>query len=204
MPPKEPDWTEDIEDVLEAIRVNCVILTNEHKKQYFSYKSFLQYFRLPIIVISGINSIVSVGFQEYMEQSAISMTTCILALVCSIIASIEMYLAIQKSMEQSLIANKEFYLLGVDIHKTLLLDRSHRPVPAKDYLEKCYNMYVKLTENSNVLDKKLEDKLTPIPEGIIMTPTSIKVPKLAKPPSIKAPTLSEEEENIGLQIVLEE
>lgn len=201
MPPKEPDWTEDIEDVLEAIRVNCVILTSEHKKQYFSYKSFLQYFRLPIIVISGINSIVSVGFQEYMEQSAISMTTCILALVCSIIASIEMYLAIQKSMEQSLIANKEFYLLGVDIHKTLLLDRVHRPVPAKDYLEKCYNMYVKLTENSNVLDKKLEDKLTPIPDGIIMTPTSIKVPKLAKPP---VPTLSEEEENIGLQIVLEE
>jgi hypothetical protein len=51
------------------------------------------------------------------------------------------------------------------------------------------------------LDKKLEDKLTPIPDGIIMTPTSIKVPKLAKPP---VPTLSEEEENIGLQIVLEE
>jgi hypothetical protein len=172
------DWTDDIETILEDIRVNCVILTAEHKRQYFSYKNVLQYFRLPIIVISGINSIISVGFQEYMEQSVISMTTCLLALVCSIIASIEMYLAIQKSMEQSLIANKEFYLLGVDIQKILLLDRTHRPIPAKDYLEKCYNMYVKLTENSNVLDKKLVDKLTPIPtEVILTTPKSIKMPK---------------------------
>jgi len=187
------DWTDDIENVLEDIRVNCVILTSEYKKMYFSYKNFLQYFRLPIIVISGINSIISVGFQTYMEQSVISMTTCLLALVCSIIASIEMYLAIQKSMEQSLIANKEFYLLGVDIQKTLLLERQHRPVPAKDYLEKCYNMYVKLTENSNVLDKKLTDKLTPIPTEIkLITPKSIK--------SIKKPSIDLEEQSIGITI----
>ena len=186
-------WTDDIEDVLEAIRVNCVLLTAEHKKQYFSYKNILQYFRLPIIVISGINSIISVGFQEYMEQSAISMTTCLLALICSIIASIEMYLAIQKSMEQSLIANKEFYLLGVDIKKTLLLIRDHRPVPAKDYLEKCYNMYVKLIENSNALDKKLADKLTPIPEDVLITPKSFKFPTLTTPKK-------SEEEHIGITI----
>lgn len=192
-------WTDDIEDVLEAIRINCVLLTAEHKKQYFSYKNILQYFRLPIIVISGINSIISVGFQEYMEQSAISMTTCLLALICSIIASIEMYLAIQKSMEQSLIANKEFYLLGVDIKKTLLLIRDHRPIPAKDYLEKCYNMYVKLIENSNALDKKLADKLTPIPEEVLITPTSFKFPSLTTPkpkPILK----KEEEEHIGITI----
>lgn len=186
-------WTDDIEEVLEAIRVNCVLLTAEHKKQYFSYKNILQYFRLPIIVISGINSIISVGFQEYMEQSAISMTTCLLALICSIIASIEMYLAIQKSMEQSLIANKEFYLLGVDIKKTLLLIRDHRPVPAKDYLEKCYNQYVKLIENSNTLDKKLADKLTPIPEEVLITPKSFKFPTLTT-------TKKNEEEHIGITI----
>jgi hypothetical protein len=159
------DWSEDIELVLQNIRSNAVTLSSEHKKLYFSYKNVLQYFRLPIIVISGINSIVSVGFQEYMKQTDISMTTCVLALVCSIIASIELYLAIQKSMEQSLIASKEFYLLSVDIQKTLLLVRDHRPIPAKEYLEKCYNTYVKLFENSDVLDKKIVDKLTPLNEA---------------------------------------
>lgn len=187
-------WSDDIELVLEDIRVNCVLLTTEYKKMYFSYKNFLQYFRLPIIVISGINSIISVGFQEYMEQSVISMTTCLLALVCSIIASIEMYLAIQKSMEQSLIASKEFYLLGVDIQKTMLLIREHRPVPAKDYLEKCYNTYVKLTENSNLLDKKITDKLTPIKEDVLITPKSFKFP------SLNTPKKSVDEENIGITI----
>lgn len=33
------------------------------------------------------------------QLSAISMMTCLLALVCSIIGSIELYLVIQKSME---------------------------------------------------------------------------------------------------------
>ena len=182
------DWSEDIEIVLEDIRTNCVVLTSEHKRQYFSYKNILQYFRLPIIVLSGINSIVSVGFQEYMAQSDISMTTCVLALVCSIIASIEMYLAIQKSMEQSLIASKEFYLLGVDIQKTLLLVRDHRPIPAKEYLDKCYNTYVKLIENSNALDKKLTDKLTPILDADISSPSM----KSRRNPSV--------ESNINLQL----
>ena len=95
----ETDWTPDIEAVLENLRINCVTLSKEHKKQYFQLKYILQYFRLPVIIISGINSIVSVGLQPYATQEAISMTTCVLALVCSIIGSIELYLAIQKSME---------------------------------------------------------------------------------------------------------
>ena len=162
----ENDWTNDIESVLENIRINCVLLSKEHKKQYFTLKGVLQYFRLPVIIISGINSIVSVGFQSYMEQSIISMITCLLALVCSIIGSIELYLAIQKGMENELEAQQNYYLLAVDIYKNLCLNREHRPIPAKEYLDKCYNEYVKLIENSNTLSKKIEDKLSPLPTGI--------------------------------------
>jgi len=35
-------------------------------------------------------------------------------------------------------------------------------VPAKEYLDKCYVTYVKLFENSNVLHKKIHDKLMSI------------------------------------------
>jgi hypothetical protein len=156
------DWTTDIEGVLESIRINCVILSNEHKKRYFQLKDTLQYFRLPVIILSGINSIVSVGLQNYLEQQTISMMTCLLALVCSIIGSIELYLAIQKSMELELLSSKEYYLLGIDIYKTLSLHASIRPIPAKEYLERNYEQYCKLTENSLLIVKKLEDKLTPI------------------------------------------
>ena len=162
----ENDWTEDIERVLEKIRRNCVVLSNEHKTQYFHLKYILQFFRLPVIIISGINSVISVGMTGYMEQSAISITTCILALTCSIIGSIELYLAIQKGMENEFASQQSYYLLGVDIFKNLSLAREHRPIPAKEYLDKCYNEYVKLTENSNAVIKNLEDKLSPLPISI--------------------------------------
>lgn len=159
----ENDWSADIEVVLENIRQNCVLLSNEHKTQYFHLKYILQFFRLPVIIISGINSVVSVGMTGYMEQASISITTCILALTCSIIGSIELYLAIQKGMENELASQQAYYLLGVDIYKNLSLSQEHRPIPAKEYLDRCYNDFVKLTESSNAVIKNLEDKLAPLP-----------------------------------------
>ena len=173
----ENDWTTDIESVLENIRQNCVILSKEHKTKYFFLKENLKYYRLPVIVLSGINSIISVGLQPYLEQGLISITTCLLALVCSIIGSIELYLAIQKGMESEMVSQRDYYLLGVDIFKTLSLSKDHRPIPAKDYLEKCYNTYCRLAESSNALAKKVEDKLCPLPisigSSVVSTPRRV-------------------------------
>jgi len=173
----ENDWTEDIESVLESIRTNCVLLSKEHKYRYFALKENLKYYRLPVIVLSGINSIVSVGLQPYVEQGAISMITCLLSLICSIIGSIELYLSIQKGMEQELISQREYYLLGVDIYKTLTLDKVHRPVPAKEYLEKMYSNYCKLMESSNAVARKLDDKLMPVSPSLeLIKPTLTRSP----------------------------
>lgn len=171
----EHDWTPDIENVLESIRINCIILSKEHKHRYFDHKENLKYYKIPVIIFSSINSIISVGLQPYLPQGTISMMTCLLALICSIIGSIELYLTIQKSMESELLSQRDYYLLGVDIFKTLALTKEHRPIPAKEYLDKCYNTYCKLMESSNALAKKLEDKLTPLPLTIglnIQTPTN--------------------------------
>lgn len=157
-------WSSDIESVLENIRVNSVLLSNEHKHRYFYLTETLRYFRLPVIIISGINSIVSIGFQNYIKQETISLLTCLLALGCSIIGSVELYLSIQKSMESELQSSKSFYLLSVDIFKTLTLAEGHRPVPAKEYLETKFQEYVKLIENSNLLSNKLLDKMAPLPD----------------------------------------
>jgi hypothetical protein len=162
----ENDWSADIESVLENIRHNSVILSQEHKKKYFELKENLKYYKIPVIIISGCNSICSVGLQPYLQQGIISMITCLLALVCSIIGSIELYLAIQKGMEDELISQRDYYLLSVDIFKTLSLSTEHRPIPAKEYLDKCYNTYCKLTESSNALAKKLVDKLCPVNEAV--------------------------------------
>jgi hypothetical protein len=157
------DWTPDIESVLEQIRINSVILSKQHKTRYFYLIETLKYFRLPVIMLSSINSIISVGFQPYINQGTISMMTCLLALLCSVIGSVELYLTIQKSMDNELTSSKDYYILSIDIYKTLSLSKEHRPLPAKEYLDSKYNEYVKLYENSNLLEKKIMDKLNPLP-----------------------------------------
>jgi hypothetical protein len=48
-------------------------------------------------------------------------------------------------------------------------------MPAKEYLDTKYNEYVKLYENSNLLEKKIVDKLNPLP---IELPASISLKHL--------------------------
>jgi hypothetical protein len=136
----------------------------------------LIWYRVPVIILNGANSIISVGLQPYTTQGVISITTSLIALTCGIVGSIELYLGIQKKLESDMIAQRDYYLLSVDIYKTLSLNRSNRPIPAKDYLEKSYNMYTKLIESSETLLKRIDDRLQPINapevEDIVITPVS--------------------------------
>jgi hypothetical protein len=174
------DWTEDIDRVLNNIRVNCIILSKLHKQRYFELKSNLIYYRLPVIILNGANSIIAVGLQPYADQGTISLTTSLIALTCGIIGSIELYLGIQKRLENDLISQRDYYLLGIDIYKTLSLNKSNRPIPAKDFLEKSYNTYTKLVESSSTLMRVKGDKLIPIDinldseENIVLTPIPIR------------------------------
>ena len=169
------DWTDDIDKVLDNIRINCVILSKLHKQRYFELQSRLKYFRLPVIILNGVNSIFAVGLQPYIQQGTISLTNSLIALTCGIIGSIELYFGIQKRLENDMISQRDYYLLSVDIFKTLSLDKSNRPIPAKDFLEKSYNIYTKLIESSSTLNRVKGDKLIPIDmplldEEIIITP----------------------------------
>ena len=171
------DWTDDIDRVLNNIRINCIILSKLHKQRYFELKSNLKYYRLPVIILNGANSIIAVGLQPYADQGTISLATSLIALTCGIIGSIELYLGIQKRLENDMISQRDYYLLGVDIYKTLSLNKNNRPIPAKDFLEKSYNTYTKLIESSSTLARVKGDKLIQIElnldneeENIVITP----------------------------------
>jgi hypothetical protein len=160
-------WSFDVEGVLENIRINCVILSTQHKKKYIFFKGYLKYFRIPVICISGFTSIFSVGLQPYMEQGLISAITCVLSLSCSIIGSIELFLSIQSNMEDELIASKDFYLLGIEIFKMLSLSRENRAIDGKVFLEDKFATYQKLIENNSPIQKSIKDNLSPIPVALI-------------------------------------
>ena len=162
----DPDngWSDDIESVCEAIRSNAVVMSQKHAKLYDYYSGQLKYYKIPVIIISGLNSVIAVGLQPYLEQGIISGSNCLLALLCGIIGSIELFLGIQTSMETENAASKNFYLLSVNIFKALSLDRHRRSHPGKEYLEEVYTEYSKLYENSALISGgKHTDKLSGIP-----------------------------------------
>jgi hypothetical protein len=162
------EWTGEVEDILEKLRINCVNLSEYHRKRYYHFKAYGKWFRLPLIILASINSTASVGLQPLLEQSVISGITCILGMTMGIISAYELYLGIQGNMELELKQSKDFYTLSIDLFKTLSLRRENRGEDGKDYLNKKYSHYIKLTEASNLLKRKLVvDTLTTIPTECI-------------------------------------
>jgi uncharacterized protein YdcH (DUF465 family) len=160
-------WPEDADIILENIRCNCIILSDYHKKQYFLLLSLLKYFRIPIIIISAFASVLNIGLQPFLEQQYISIICCMLSLVTGLIGSIELFLQVQKKMENELMNSRDFYLTAIDIYKVLSLEPEHRNGDGLKYLDGKFAVYCKMIENSNVLDKSIQDQLAPIDVVVI-------------------------------------
>jgi hypothetical protein len=157
------NWNDENFAVLERMRKNCVLFSKLHRHEYLYYQSWLKYFKLPVIVLSALGSVASVGIQEYLPQTYISDITCGLAFLSGVITSIELYLGISSSMVSELEKSKEFYLLSVKIFKELALSVEQRQ-EAKTFLEQALAEYCKLIEHSNLTKNKIQaDELQPIP-----------------------------------------
>ena len=154
-------WTYDIEFVLEQIRTKSINLSNIHKKRYNELKSILKYFRIPTIIFSACNVFASVGLQPYLEQGYISLITCAVSLLTGVITSIELFIGIQASMETEINSSKDFYILGIDIFRMLTLLPENRSIDGKTYLDEKYQVYCKLIETSDLLNKKIKENLIP-------------------------------------------
>jgi hypothetical protein len=166
-------WSDDYEKICDSIRQNSVLLGSYHKKRYLYLKYILQFFRIPVIILSGLNSVISVGVQNFVQQQTISVITCVISFVCSMVGSIELYLQIQTQMDNELSMSKEFYMLSIEIYKCLSLERHHRILDGKSFLEEKFSIYEKLIESSGVINQKITDKLTPLPAKLKSRPSNI-------------------------------
>jgi len=149
-------WSDGIELALNEIKTKSFNNSDYHKQNYYFYKGYIKYFRTPTIILSGMNSVFSVGLQPYLSQGIISVLCCSISLICGIIASVELFLGIQNIMEKELITSKEFYILSSDIFKTLSVERKYRTVDGKVYLDNIHTKYCNLIEQCNLLNKKIE------------------------------------------------
>jgi len=152
-------WSTDIEDVLEDVRSNAEALAKHHKDSYIALQDQLVYFRVPLIVISALNSVFSVGLSAYLVQSTVSTINCLMSLICACISSVELFLQIQKKLELELTSYHGYYLLGSKISACVKLKRVHREIEGLVFLNNIVNDYNNLFENSCVNIKNIDDQL---------------------------------------------
>jgi hypothetical protein len=137
-------------DLLEKIRKNCIQLNLYHNSRYHYYRILLfTIFRVPLILLSGLNSFVAVGTQSYIKQSEISLINALLSLFCGVLTGIEILLNLQKRMETELDSYKKYYKLSVEIYKEIQVYEKEKDTDMESIdkiLNRIYNEY-----QSNVL-----------------------------------------------------
>jgi hypothetical protein len=153
-------WSDEIESVLESLRFNAAHMSEFHKEKYLAAKAKLMFFKIPVIVISGANSVIAVGLGLYVDQRIISATNCLLALACGILGSVELFMGIQSTMELELSVSKQFYLLSIDIYKTLAIKRHERHISGKIYIEQKFQEYARIFATANVISNNVSDSMT--------------------------------------------
>ncbi len=180
--PSVINYTTDIENILEKIRINSVLFSNAHKRRYLELNHSLKYYKIPVIIFSGVSSLIAVS-QQFINQYYITVINSILGLTCGTIVSIELYLGIATQLAQSSALTKEFYTLATDIYKVLSLSNDSRNENAQTFLESCYKTYSSLIANSYIVSKSVHDQLVPLDDELLLntrsgTPSRINTPRL--------------------------
>ena len=156
-------WSKDQEDILRRISYNCGLMSDHHRTEYYALTAQLKWFRIPVIILSSLNAVFSVGLNSYLEQNVVSTLTCLLSLIVSCIGSVELYLALQKKSDNELISYRAFYTLALRINTTLDLDVENRNQEGDPFLAEIIAEYRALFESSNP-NGIPSDKIVPLKE----------------------------------------
>jgi len=159
----EHNWNTEIENNLKKIALNCSQQCEICKKNYIMLLEQQKYFSIPVILISGANSIFAVGLSGYMNQSTISILNCLLSFFVSAIQSISLYLNINKWIDLNMSSYKNYYLLSMKINNILTLQRHQRQEnDGHLFLNECLSQYESYFQSMNVTGDRIDDKLIEI------------------------------------------
>jgi hypothetical protein len=153
------NWSKEVERLLDQIRMNSIELESHHKKKYFAIKKLTVWFRVPVIVLSSINSLAAVSLQSYLAQNLISGLNAGISFLIGIITSIGLYLKVEDKAEEELEASRKYHVLALNIFKILSLKDNDRGVDGDIFLSTCFSEYIKLFEQSGLSDVEFMDKL---------------------------------------------
>ena len=162
------NWSIEIEDILEKMRINSIILSNRHRRIFYEYKSYTKYFDIPVIIISVFGSSFSLGAVGFIKQEYISIISCFIGMTVTVLTSIKLYLHLDERLKNELEMSKHFHSLALKLFKILNLPRCQRGSDGLYLLNSKYSDYIKLVEQSALSRKCIVDNtLLDIPKGLV-------------------------------------
>ena len=120
-------WTDDLEDIVQTIRLNAEGLSKHHQRQYMVYKRLIKCFRIPTIIASSVAAVVSAGLFNSIAKEESLTVTCVLNLVIGVLAGVELFLGIERNMAAELAAHRAYLGLACTTAGIMRLERSNRP-----------------------------------------------------------------------------
>ena len=141
-----------VDTLLDKIRLNCVSLTNRHINNFLYYKGASVWFEIPTIVLSVFAGSFAVGSDVFLKQETISVVNCIISMTITILTSIKLHMKINENQQTESELAVQFKTLALDIFKILSLPENDRGIDGLVYLNKVYEKYINLVENSAILN----------------------------------------------------
>jgi len=165
------EWDESVIDFLDSIRRKCSKLSLKHTNTFFYYNKVSNFFDIPIIILSTLSASFAVGTGDFLDQSYISLINCGVSMTVAILSSIKLYLNISTNKTNELEISKAFYVLSLDIQKTLHLPLELRKVEQLEFLNTIYDSYILLIQKSSLIKANEEsEKMDKLLEKIKSSP----------------------------------
>lgn len=155
-------WNDDHEKILFSLQQSTVKLSNEYQKAYFRYKSKLQNYRIPIIIMSSIAGFLSISNSGYIPPEYgkwVSLLVGFSNLMVTVISLIENFKKIDVNLNKSYNAHINFKKLHDEITITLRLPINERDDNGYNTINEYFTRYQTYVSDAPVLQKILKNYL---------------------------------------------
>jgi hypothetical protein len=155
-------WNEEHEEILISLQKSSFRMSKEYQKNHFKYKKRLQWFRIPIIIISAMGGFLSLSNSGYIPPAYnkwISLFVGFSNLLVTIISLIENFKKIDTYVNGSYSAHLNFQKLHDEISLIKRIPPNERDENGYDTVNKLFTKYEGYLIEAPVLEKIIKDDL---------------------------------------------
>ncbi len=170
-------WNEEHEQILESLQKSCFRLSKEYKQKYFKLRDKLQWYRIPIIIISSIGgflSLTNTGYIPLLYNKWISLFVGFTNLTVTIISLIESFKKIDSRMNGSYATHVNFQKLHDEIAVMKRIPPNERDTNGNEAITALFTKYNTYFSDAPILRKLINDDIGLNEFDEIITPQMLK------------------------------